>query len=118
MAILWITHDLGLVAGLAERVAVMYAGAIVESALTRDLFKRPRHPYTAGLLKAMPRVDAAHGERLTAIPGAPPDLRMEATGCAFAPRCSLVIERCWNERPALTQIAPGHEAACFRSDEL
>ena len=118
MAILWITHDLGLVAGLAERVAVMYAGAIVESALTRDLFKRPRHPYTAGLLKAMPRVDAAHGERLTAIPGAPPDLRMEATGCAFAPRCSLVIERCRNERPALTQIAPGHEAACFRSDEL
>ena len=118
MAILWITHDLGLVAGLAERVAVMYAGAIVELASTRELFKRPRHPYTAGLMKAMPRADAVHGDRLTAIPGAPPDLRTQTTGCAFAPRCSLVIERCLAERPALTRVAPGHEASCFRSGDL
>ena len=120
MAILWITHDLALVAGLAERVAVMYAGSMVETASTRDLFKRPRHPYTLGLLKAMPRTDARHdgGESLVPIPGAPPDLRGELVGCAFAPRCSRVIERCRTERPPLLPVGPGHEAACFRSEEL
>ncbi len=120
MAILWITHDLALVAGLAERVAVMYAGSMVETASTRDLFKRPRHPYTLGLLRAMPRTDARHdgGESLVPIPGAPPDLRGELVGCAFAPRCSRVIERCRTERPPLLPVGPGHEAACFRSEEL
>jgi len=119
MAILWITHDLALVAGLAERVAVMYAGSIVEMASARDLFQRPRHPYTLGLLKAMPRTDARHdsGESLAPIPGAPPDLRGEILGCAFAPRCSRAIERCGAERPPLLPVGPGHEAACIRSEE-
>lgn len=120
MAILWITHDLALVAGLVERVAVMYAGSIVETAPVRDLFKRPRHPYTRGLLRAMPRPDARHegGETLAPIPGAPPDLREEIAGCAFAPRCSMAVDRCRAERPPLVALDPGHQAACFRSEEL
>ena len=120
MAILWITHDLALVAGLVDRVAVMYAGSIVEQAPVRDLFKRPRHPYTVGLLKAMPHDRARHEgqQRLLAIPGAPPDLREEFPGCAFAPRCPLRIERCFVERPPLVSIAPGHESACFRAEKL
>ncbi len=120
MAILWITHDLALVAGLVERVAVMYAGLIAEVAPVRDLFKRPRHPYTLGLLKAMPRTDARHdvSGSLVPIPGSPPDLREKVTGCAFAPRCSMAIERCRAEGPPLLAVGPGHEAACFRSEDL
>lgn len=120
MAILWITHDLALVAGLVERVAVMYAGSIVEAAPVRGLFGRPRHPYTLGLLRAMPRPDARRhgGESLVPIPGAPPDLRREITGCAFAPRCSMAVPRCRAERPPLLTVGPGHQASCFRSEEL
>jgi oligopeptide/dipeptide ABC transporter ATP-binding protein len=120
MAILWITHDLALVAGLVERVAVMYAGSVVETAPVRDLFKRPRHPYTLGLLGAMPRADAPPGSaaNLAPIPGSPPDLRGEIAGCAFAPRCPMVIDRCRGERPPLLVIGPGHEGACFRSGEM
>lgn len=119
MAILWITHDLALVAGLVDRVAVMYAGRIVEQAAVRDLFSNPRHPYTAGLLKAMPRPDARHegGVPLVPIPGSPPDLSRGIPGCAFAPRCPRVIDRCRTERPSLESGGPGHEAACFRSEE-
>ncbi len=119
MAILWITHDLALVAGLVDRVAVMYAGSIVEQAPVRDLFKHPRHPYTLGLLKAMPRTDARHAESqsLIPIPGSPPDLSEETNGCAFAPRCSQVIDRCRAERPSLRSVGASHEAACFRSEE-
>ena len=120
MAILWITHDLALVAGLVDRVAVMYAGSIVEIAPVRDLFRRPRHPYTLGLLRAMPRTDARHegGENLVPIPGSPPDLREEIVGCAFAPRCPMAMERCRADRPPLLAVGSGHEAACFRSEEL
>jgi oligopeptide/dipeptide ABC transporter ATP-binding protein len=120
MAILWITHDLALVAGLVDRVAVMYAGSIVEQAPVRDLFKRPRHPYTLGLLRAMPRTGARHvgSVGLVPIPGAPPDLGLEPAGCAFAPRCSMVIDRCWSEFPPLVEVGPGHEAACFRAEEM
>ncbi|MEO8359403.1 MAG: ABC transporter ATP-binding protein [Vicinamibacteria bacterium] len=120
MAILWITHDLALVAGLVDRVAVMYAGSIVEEAAVRDLFGRPRHPYTLGLLRAIPRADARHtgSERLVSIPGSPPDLRDLGPGCAFAPRCSMVLERCRSERPQLAPVAPGHQTACFRAGEL
>ena len=120
MAILWITHDLALVAGLVERVAVMYAGSIVETASVRDLFNHPRHPYTLGLLRAMPRTDARHdgGKSLVPIPGSPPDLREAIVGCAFAPRCPLAIERCRAGRPPLTAVGPGHETACFRSEEV
>ena len=120
MGILWITHDLALVAGLVERVAVMYAGSIVETAPVRDLFTRPRHPYTLGLLRAMPRTDARHenGASLVPIPGAPPDLRVESVGCAFAPRCSMAVDRCRTERPLMARVGPAHEAACFRSEEM
>jgi len=120
MAMLWITHDLALVAGLAERVAVMYAGSIVENAPVRDLFRRPRHPYTLGLLKAMPRKDARHhgGDRLVPIPGSPPDLRGQIAGCAFAPRCTMAVDDCRAGRPPLVPVGPGHEAACFKSEEL
>ncbi len=119
MAILWITHDLALVAGLVDRVAVMYAGAIVEEAPVSDLFKHPRHPYTRGLLQAMPRADVlrAGSESLIPIPGSPPDLSEDIRGCAFAPRCSQVFDRCRTERPPLRSVGPGHAAACFRSEE-
>jgi oligopeptide/dipeptide ABC transporter ATP-binding protein len=118
MTILWITHDLALVAGLVDRVAVMYAGRIVEQAAVRDLFSNPRHPYTVGLLKAMPRPDARHegGAALVPIPGSPPDLSREIPGCAFAARCARVIDRCRNERPPLQSLGPGQEAACFRPE--
>jgi oligopeptide transport system ATP-binding protein len=118
MAILWITHDLALVAGLVDRVAVMYAGSIVEQAPVGEIFRRPRHPYTQGLLRAMPRWADPTGERLAAIPGAPPDLREDFHSCPFAPRCAYVVERCRAEKPALLPAAPGHESACFRADEL
>ena len=120
MAILWITHDLTLVAGIVDRVAVMYAGSIVEMAPVREIFRRPRHPYTPGLLKAMPRSHARRddGGSLVPIPGVPPDLREAIMGCAFAPRCPLAIDRCRVEKPALVAVAPGHDAACFRSEDL
>jgi len=120
MAMLWITHDLALVAGLSERVAVMYAGSIVETAPVRDLFRQPRHPYSLGLLGAMPRTDARHaaGENLVPIPGAPPDLREAMVGCPFAPRCAMAVERCRLEMPPLRSVGPDHLAACFRSEEM
>ncbi|MEO5762233.1 MAG: ABC transporter ATP-binding protein [Vicinamibacteria bacterium] len=120
MAILWITHDLALVAGIVDRVAVMYAGSIVEEAPVGELFKRPRHPYTLGLLRAMPHTRARHtgGERLTSIPGSPPDLKSLGSGCSFAPRCSMVMEGCREERPRLAVVSPGHHVACFRAEEL
>ncbi|MBK5255055.1 MAG: ABC transporter ATP-binding protein [Vicinamibacteria bacterium] len=120
MAILWITHDLALVAGLVDRVAVMYAGLIVEQAPVRDLFNRPRHPYTLGLLNSMPQTGV--GLQATAalkfIPGTPPDLRATTLGCSFAPRCSMVLDRCRTEQPARVAVAAGHESACFRAGEL
>ena len=120
MAMLWITHDLALVAGLSERVAVMYAGSIVETAPVRDLFRHPRHPYTLGLLGAMPRTDARHaaGESLVPIPGAPPDLREAMVGCAFAPRCAKAVDHCRLEMPPLRPVGPDHLSACFRSEEM
>ena len=121
MAILWISHDLALVAGLVDRVAVMYAGSIVEQSPVHDLFKRPRHPYTLGLLRSMPRSNArplGGEEGLIPIPGHPPDPRARTPGCPFSPRCSMVIDRCRAERPALVPVDPGHDAACFRSAEL
>jgi len=118
MAILWITHDLALAAGIADRVAVMYAGAIVEEGNTADLFRRPRHPYTLGLLGAMPRADGGGSRRLVPIPGTPPDLRQPWTGCAFAPRCSYVVDRCRQETPPLLTTDSGTRSACWRWEEL
>jgi oligopeptide transport system ATP-binding protein len=113
MAIIWITHDLGVVAGLADRVIVMYAGFIVEEARVEDLYASPTHPYTQALLEALPRVDRRRGQRLLSIPGAPPSLLVEPKGCPFAPRCSKTMERCLVENPSLKFIRPEHKAACW-----
>ena len=113
MALIWITHDLGVVAGLAERVIVMYAGMIVEEADVDSLFDRPRHPYTLALLGALPRVDRRRDSRLNSIPGAPPNLLVEPRGCPFATRCEYVIERCRVERPPLMPVSPTQRSACW-----
>ena len=116
MAVVWITHDLGVVAGMADRVLVMYSGTVVESAPVDDLYENPRHPYTIGLLKAIPRLDEkgeAGTERLESIKGAPLDLLQELTLCPFAPRCPYAFDRCWQEVPPLTKVGVQHAAACF-----
>ena len=113
MAIIWITHDLGVVAGLADRVIVMYAGFIVEESAVKDLYADPRHPYTIGLLGSLPRLDEARGHRLTSIEGLPPDLIDLPQGCPFYIRCKYHIERCATENPKLEPVAPGHKIACW-----
>jgi len=113
MAIIWITHDLGVVAGLAEKVIVMYAGSIVEEAPVTDLYGSPSHPYTIGLLGSLPRVDLIRDEHLTSIEGMPPDLIALPDGCPFAARCDFVIDRCLTDVPSLMQVAPGHKSACW-----
>ncbi len=120
MAVMWITHDLGVVADLAQNVNVMYAGYIVERGTVRDIFKTPRHPYTFALLGSLPRLDKVHGTRLTAIPGLPPDLIDLQAGCPFAPRCPYAVEQCWNETPRLetTDGSDLHTVACWRWEEI
>jgi oligopeptide transport system ATP-binding protein len=113
LAMIWITHDLGVVAGLADRVNVMYAGFIVEEATVDDLYEDPRHPYTLALLSALPRVDRRRERRLKSIRGAPPNLLVEPHGCPFTPRCDYAVERCLTENPALAPVAPGHRIACW-----
>ena len=113
MAIIWITHDLGVVAGMADRVIVMYAGYIVEEASVEDLYDSPSHPYTVALLAALPRVDRRRDQRLKSIPGTPPNLLVEPRGCPFAPRCEFVIEKCRQENPALIQLGKNHATACW-----
>jgi oligopeptide transport system ATP-binding protein len=117
-AIVLITHSLGVVAGLCDRVNVMYAGRIVESATTSALFAKPLHPYTRGLLASVPSLDSDVTARLTSIPGAPPDLARLGLGCAFEPRCAFALERCASERPALEEIEGEHRSACFVAREL
>jgi oligopeptide transport system ATP-binding protein len=102
-----ITHDLGVVAGMTDRINVMYAGFIVETATTGDLFERPSHPYTVGLLHSMPRVDAVEGDALIPIEGRPPDMRRAPHGCPFAPRCAWRVEACWSTNPPLAPLAAG-----------
>ena len=118
MALVWITHDLALAAGLVDRVAVMYAGSIVEEAPVRALYARPRHPYTRALLASMPSIDGQRAERLPAIEGRPPDLREAFARCPFSDRCTLAVERCRAEKPALEPVGPAHRSACWRRDEL
>jgi peptide/nickel transport system ATP-binding protein len=117
-AIALITHDLGVIAEAADRVMVMYAGRKMEEALVADLFARPQHPYTAGLLAALPRIDrrGAPHHRLAEIPGTVPLLDREITGCRFAPRCRLATDTCRQEDPPLEVKQPGHLAACWHSD--
>ncbi len=113
MAIIWITHDLGVVAGMADRVIVMYSGFIVEEGNVNDLYGKPRHPYTLGLLRSIPRLDLGRQKRLVPIDGLPPDLLEPPTHCPFAPRCSFVEDKCWQENPPLVEVTPGHKAACW-----
>jgi peptide/nickel transport system ATP-binding protein len=112
MAIIWITHDLSLVAGMVDRVAVMYGGTIVETARVERLFAQPSHPYTIGLLHSIPSV-AGMQARLVPIPGSPPNLLLPPASCAFAPRCGLAVARCGEQRPPLDPIAPDHATACW-----
>jgi len=118
-AIVLITHDLGVVAEMAERVVVMYAGRKVEEAPVKELFRRPQHPYTVGLMTSVPRLGATRGRveppRLAEIPGMVPSLKDEIVGCAFAPRCAFATDRCRREAPEFERKAPDHFAACFES---
>lgn len=118
MAIVWITHDLGVVAGMVEKVAVMYAGYIVEMAPVHSLYKSRNHPYTLGLLESIPKIDQREKERLATIKGLPPDLLEEPTQCPFAPRCPYAIEKCWQENPPLMPSGPHHRTACWRWEEI
>lgn len=113
MALILITHDLGVVAGICQRTNVMYAGRFVESGPTEDIFARPRHPYTLGLLKSVPRLDAQRKERLDPIGGAPPNLAQVITGCAFAPRCSYATQESHDKVPELRTLEGSHRVACW-----
>jgi len=114
MAIIWITHDLGVVAGLADRVVVMYGGLIIEKAPTKTLYDNPTHPYTIGLMESLPRTDKKRARRLTSIEGIPPVLMESPNYCPFAPRCKHVVSRCREERPQLSPRGEaGHRVACF-----
>jgi oligopeptide transport system ATP-binding protein len=117
MSMMWITHDLGIIAGLAQRVAVMYAGYIIEEAPVKELYRNPQHPYTLGLLSSLPRLDESGQRRLTSIEGLPPVLFEKPNYCPFAPRCRFVRDRCWQENPPLLQVAPEHFDACWVDPE-
>jgi oligopeptide transport system ATP-binding protein len=113
MTIIWITHDLGIVANLAKRVLVMYGGFIIEESVVKELYANPSHPYTIGLLGSLPRIDEDERQRLYSIEGMPPVLYQKPDLCPFAPRCNWVVERCWKENPMLTEVAPEHRVACW-----
>jgi oligopeptide transport system ATP-binding protein len=112
-AVMMITHDLGVVAGMCDRVQVMYAGHLVEQASVEQLYADPRHPYTLGLIRSVPRLDEARKERLEPIPGLPPDLVNVPPGCPFYPRCSFHIPVCLEQRPLLRPVDGAHTAACW-----
>ncbi len=112
MAVIWITHDLGVVAGMAQRVIVMYAGYIIEEAFVKELYSNPTHPYTHGLLNSLPRLDVSKERRLTDIPGLPPLLLEQPIGCPFKPRCPYAFEKC-EANPPLVEIGVNHKVACW-----
>jgi oligopeptide/dipeptide ABC transporter ATP-binding protein len=118
VAMLIITHNLGVVARYADRVNVMYAGRIIERGTAREIYAHPRHPYTLGLLRSVPRLDEPRKARLDPISGQPPDLTRLPPGCAFAPRCAFVVERCRVDRPELATVGEAHTAACWESERL
>jgi oligopeptide/dipeptide ABC transporter ATP-binding protein len=113
-----ITHNLGVVARYADRVNVMYAGRIIERASAAELYANPRHPYTLGLLRSVPRLDEPRRARLDPIQGQPPDLTRLPRGCAFAPRCAYRVERCGEAAPPLETLTAGHLAACWEAGRL
>ncbi|NBJ65039.1 ABC transporter ATP-binding protein [bacterium c-19] len=112
-AIILITHDLGVVANLADRIAVMYAGKIVETGTANDIFNNPSHPYTSALLSSLPKHDTNKSERLTSIPGTPPDLIAPPIGCAFAARCKHCMKVCKSKQPPVFELGNGHASACW-----
>ncbi len=119
MTVIWITHDLGVVAGLTKRVNVMYAGHIIETGPVKDIYRDPHHPYTVGLLGSLPKPEGERGERLFSIPGEPPDLVGDQIGCPFYPRCNYRVERCQQEMPPLEAIdGTEHMAACWEKEEV
>jgi len=113
LAIIWITHDLGVIAGLADRMMVMYAGHVVEEAPVKELYANPRHPYTLGLIGSLPRLDEVRAEKLTSIEGLPPDLIDLPPGCPFQPRCVYSVDKCREQRPELEPAGPKHSIACW-----
>jgi peptide/nickel transport system ATP-binding protein/oligopeptide transport system ATP-binding protein len=117
MALIWITHDLRVVSALADSVVVMYAGSIVERAPVRDLFERPQHPYTRGLLASIPKLHGERANRLTVVPGQPPDMTREPSGCSFVERCPHAFSRCDGEPPELAKTGDSHYVACFWDTE-
>jgi oligopeptide transport system ATP-binding protein len=113
MAIIWITHDLGVIAGLADRMMVMYAGLVVETSPVKKLYSNPQHPYTLGLIGSLPRMDIGDKKRLVSIEGLPPVLFNKPSSCPFHPRCKFRIDHCLHENPPLMPIDDGHTAACW-----
>jgi len=113
MAIIWITHDLGIVANLAQSVIVMYGGFFIEEAPVMELYANPQHPYTIGLLGSLPRIDYDQPKRLISIEGSPPVLLQKPTYCPFVHRCKYAIEHCWHENPSLQAIEADHRVACW-----
>ncbi len=118
MAIIWITHDLGVIAGLADRINVMYAGYVVETAPNREIFANPLHPYTLGLLGSIPRLDEARKEKLTPIEGLPPDLIGMPAGCPFYDRCRFRTQKCLEENPPLMSVGVRHWSACWHWEDV
>ena len=118
VALVIITHNLGVVARYADRVNVMYAGKIIESGAAAEIYRNPRHPYTIGLLRSVPRLDQPRKSKLEPIDGQPPDLWNLPPGCSFAPRCKFVIDKCAEEAPPLRQIENGHASACWVAENL
>jgi oligopeptide transport system ATP-binding protein len=113
MAVIFITHDLGVVAGMCDRVQVMYAGRIVETAATASLYRAPKHPYTRALQKSIPALQRK-GQELFSIQGLPPDLSRPIQGCSFAPRCEFATDSCRVRSPELAQVSQAHQSACLR----
>jgi len=113
VSVIWITHDLGVVAGIADRALVMYGGRPAEIAPVDDLYERPQHPYTLGLLGALPRLDDKEAKRLVSIKGTPPDLLIPLQHCPFAWRCEYAYDRCWQEIPPLITVGEAHQVSCF-----
>jgi oligopeptide/dipeptide ABC transporter ATP-binding protein len=118
VALVMITHNLGVVARYADRVNVMYAGKIVESGTASEIYHRPVHPYTLGLLRSIPRMDRPRGQRLIPIDGQPPDLTGTIQHCAYRPRCGFAVDRCAREVPGLEEVTSGHASACFEKARL
>jgi oligopeptide transport system ATP-binding protein len=118
MAIIWITHDLGIVAGLTHRVNVMYAGRLIETGAVKRIYHNPRHPYTLGLLASLPAINRQVGHKLFSIKGEPPNLVGKLAGCPFAPRCTFAAERCQHEIPALVEVESSHFVACWEKERV